>query len=402
MHMKSNTKIPEKQYVALIKRSNSYMPSALMTPYGTDKSSKQRMDTIDRNVRYGALSGKFSPCVIENTALSGFKFTKTVYNNTGVDTWTIEDPRGFVYDISVDNASEIVTTTTIENGEILSPCVWGRRGTNNVLISVDSNEYKQAVSNTSAANSKASWRDVKIGDTILLRNNVKGIWFGKLYPMFYIYTNAYRRPAGPASQHPIEVSNIAYHVIYINHSLCIIKSPQLSKIIDTSNRLELKQAEQMVNDLISDKNCGEISKIYQKIIAMSYDRNMSFTTKSMPITMTNEQELCNLLEQGQSNPWVFCNSKSGIFGKLKLNPPNRYITAAIVEKIYAIIYSKSEFEKNQLCRMLEPPKSTLANPTKQYGNEIQTVYNFNSDDEFSILSFQIDTALGNSFELDSI
>lgn len=404
---KNNTKISNQLYVHLIKRGNCNVPTAHMIPYGTDKAAQNRINTLNRNVRgWNTVGGNSGPCIIDNAPLSGFKLAGKLYTGgTGQDSWTVLDPRGFYTEISSDVLMNLLMNSATENGEILSPCVWGQNRSGNILISVHSNEYKIAVSNTNAANSKGSWRDVKIGDTILLRNNIKGVWLGKLYPVFHSYYGVYKE-SSVLSQNEIQISDKPYHVVYVKdvdnksypHGLHIISSPQLSRVIDTSNRIDAAQAEILVNELISDSSCREYSNLYRKIVAMSMKPDLNFKIESTPVSINNDQELISLLEQGTVNPLVFCNTSSGDFGKLKLNAPNRY-TKNTTSQLYIIKYDQPSFNSNQLRRTLEKSNTNKSYTRTNYWQEIHSAYNFDSSDQFYILSFNMTTPIGNIINL---
>ena len=161
--MKNRIKIPESFYVGVVARMDQ-LPVAYMTPYGTDKSSQQRIKTINAYAsNYHRGLSRIEPKVITNEPFVGFKI-KQVSIYKSADMWKIEDPRGFVLDVSSDNVLELIDCCTIDRGEILEKCVWARVGPSNILLSTTSPEYQLAVSNTNAAKGKDTWRNVKIGN----------------------------------------------------------------------------------------------------------------------------------------------------------------------------------------------------------------------------------------------
>ncbi len=182
-------KIPDQHYVGFNKRGDDEVPLGFMTPDGTDAAAIKRKKTVDdwaqRNY-YGAnREVKLPASTFPNKPLSGFKFGSSVRHGGGWGQgnvkWRIEDPRGFELEISSPNLQQIMEISTIEKGEILDKCVWGRLGSENILIPIVSNVYQTAVANTARLNSTASLKDLKVGHYLVLQNGIEGRYLGSHY-----------------------------------------------------------------------------------------------------------------------------------------------------------------------------------------------------------------------------
>jgi hypothetical protein len=171
--------IPEKHYVGYRWRSEGVL--GFITPFGVDAAGLKRMKTVDdwRDKKDGDLA----PDVLDNVPMAGFRLVRNVsrYSTSNV-VWRVMDPRGFELEISSSNMSMLLQTSDIHKGVIQTECVWARGGGNgNVLVSVDSEVYKDAVRLTDLKSKKVSLRDVKLGSTVILQNRTKCDYFGKVH-----------------------------------------------------------------------------------------------------------------------------------------------------------------------------------------------------------------------------
>lgn len=392
--MRNRTKIPELFYVGVVSRKDQ-LPVAYMTPYGTDKSSQNRIRSINSyatNPHRG--SSTIDPKIVSNELLTGFKI-KQVSTYKSSDMWRVEDPRGFEADVPSNNILDIISNCTIENGEILEKCIWARSGPVNILLSTTSPEYKLAVSNTDAANKKASWRDVKVGNEVILQNNIKGIYLGKYTPIIY---NNYSKNSSELGPNDIMIHNKQYFVILessvgklksYTSTLHLIATAKLSSVSDSSVELSPKEAEEKVNEYLKDDDCFLTSPTYGKIIALSADPktvNDNIVINPILITYNNAHDLANDLNSNRhlnKIPEVFVKISDEEFGKIRYNS-----TFTVQE------YSWPYLLKNEMRRKLKPQKS-LFNYGQYYYSEIYSNYEFNTAHEMYNLEILINTKLGN-------
>jgi hypothetical protein len=123
-----------------------------------------------------------------NLPTAGFKIVQTVKRSrewfgSGATVFRIEDPRGFEFDITGPNMFEIMTSGTVEKGEIKGECIFARDGAKNALLLVDSEEYRETLNATNLKNAAAkfSLRDVSVGDWVMLADGVEATYLGKIH-----------------------------------------------------------------------------------------------------------------------------------------------------------------------------------------------------------------------------
>lgn len=326
MMSKINIKIPSKHYVGMVKRKDGKIPLAFATPYGEDSAAQKRIETVDEWVKSNARwSGNtaFPGTVIENIPLSGFRLTSDIRSSSygGLDKWRIEDPRGFELEISSGNLARLLSVGMIDRGEITDQCVWGRDGANNVLISVNTEEYKSAVENTKVAGLKTDWRTAKPGNTVLLQNNFRGVWLGRMYPMIRHRTKI----DASVGTSDIASSDKSLHVIFVNtptengkytRQIHLIANPKLASIEDDSSISEA-EAEKLANEMISDPTCSLFQNSYRTVIALTFGsvqpiRDFSLSTR--PIRIEDHDELHAIAVDYTRRDHVYATDLDGNFG----------------------------------------------------------------------------------------
>lgn len=276
--------IPAKHYVTMIRRGNATVPLGFATPWGEDAAAKKRMQTADSwagSSRKDALPST----IIENEPMSGFKLTAGIRTGDygAADKWRIEDPRGFELEITSTNLAQILIQTTIERGEILDQCVWGRIGGNNILITIESQAYKDAVAMTKIATSSSSWDDVKLGNTVTLKNGITGRYLGKASSMSEDYGSrevpfeSKMKISKPAVVILVETPN---EYRKTEKELKFIGSPKLSSVVN-ENEITLNEAEQLIQSLIADPKVYAVNG-YRDIIA-AYSGSMTLEKLTLSV-----------------------------------------------------------------------------------------------------------------------
>lgn len=178
-------KIPDQHYIGFVlnRSSNGQMnklPLAFMTPYGTDKAFEKRKQTVHAWVSRSH-HGKqvIDPVIVKNEPLVGFRILGCV-QRMGGHKWRVEDPRGFELEISSDNFLTLVEEGVLDRGEVLESCIWARGQSDNYLLPISSELYREAISATTLSVKNVSLREVKLGNTLTLQNGTKGQYLGKL------------------------------------------------------------------------------------------------------------------------------------------------------------------------------------------------------------------------------
>ncbi|MNR88520.1 hypothetical protein D3C72_194580 [compost metagenome] len=267
-------KIPSDHYVGFQKRQNDDVPLAFMTIDGTDKAAIKRKATVDAWAKGNTWQSHnkqatLAPKSLVNKPLSGFKMGRNISYGSGWDSrhdkWRLEDPRGFQLEISSGNLQQIMQLCTLEKGEILEQCIWGRLGNENILIPISSPVYTTAAANTDRMNKKGTIKDAKPGSKLIFVNGDEGIYVGKTFASGYNYSSEYRKKGGYDYDNRIVTRDFtsfnekAIHTYYLvdkdgNPTRVMMRdSLKLSEVIDGED-LTIEQTCDYVNSLIANKS----------------------------------------------------------------------------------------------------------------------------------------------------
>lgn len=401
---KENIKIPSKHYVGMIRRSDEKLPLAFMTPSGEDAASLKRIATVDdwvsANGRYGG-NRSLPSMTIDNVPLSGFKLTSDIRSSSygGLDKWRIEDPRGFELEITSGNLARLLSVGMIDRGEINDQCVWGRDGANNILISVNTDEYKAAVENTMVAGLKAEWKNAKPGNTVLLQNNIRGIWLGRMHPLFRERT----REQSAIGKNELISAEKNLHVILVNEpveyshctkKLMLISSPKLAAIEDSTSITEV-EAEKQANELIADPQCYLSINAYKTVVALTFGRVQPGKDLLLQITDIDATEADLFSEVNNYNkkaPHTYAIDSDGNFGQII----RRYDQS---NGLGLAVFCRESLNKGELKVInLADPKSGYWRDEVRWKQKI-TDHEWNADTQYLNLMAMINTKSGNQLQI---
>ncbi len=307
-------KVPKQYYLGVISAVTTGVATGYLSPFGEDSAGKKRLASIqDWLNRTGPSYHKLGIHVIENTPQTGFKIAGVIrsYSSGGSDRWSIQDPRGFLNDISSGNLAELIESCVIDNGEILNPCVWGRMGSANVLLNSETEAYQEAVENTKISESTTSWRDVALGNRVILQNGVEGVYLGKVGVITREYFDTdYAREV---TQNGIRINNSFFTSIYSSDDniIHLIASPKLSSIL-SNDVLTQQESEKTLNTVLGNGASIRSHVFFTRPVALfSMEKKSDVVEK-----FTLELELC----QEQPTPrsyqkMLLCQHKEG-FGEL--------------------------------------------------------------------------------------
>ncbi len=285
-------KIPEKHYVALQSRNTSECPVGFLVPWGTDAAAQKRMSTADTwaGQSWGS-SSSLKAKTINNDLMSGFVLADDPLRHSRSNVvWRVVDPRGFELEINCENMANLIRLTTIENGEILSRCVWARQGANNVLLPEEAEEYQDALKNTERVKTSVSIRDVSVGDKILLQNGEEVVYLGKLYTLFQEW----------GDQHETDGEGISFsdkkrHYFYadrIDHNwrcgpaIKSVSSTKISSIVEASF-MEIEDTAAFIND--------KIQAFEAQIVSLRNDHDYRFI--GVTENRMNQDNISTVLEE---------------------------------------------------------------------------------------------------------
>jgi len=248
-------KFPSHHYVGFQSRpSADNTPLGFMTPDGTDSAAKKRKASVDKWATPYQYPGRPKVDVVpsvsyENKPMVGFKLSREIRRTAsfgqGNVKWRIEDPRGFELEISSPNFAQILMLCTMECGEIQEQLIWGRLGSENVLVPVNSDAYKVAQENTARVAKKASLKDLNLGDKVVMQNGDEGYFMGVFY---------FLRSSNCPSSYQAKISDKKRYVFAKsltssdNFNLFAVATPKISEIIPGEKILDIKDTEKQIND----------------------------------------------------------------------------------------------------------------------------------------------------------
>jgi hypothetical protein len=103
----------------------------------------------------------------DNKPISGFSIVGSKSRwSTQNKVIQVEDPRGFVVEIPVSALTTLLKHTTVINGIVQEDCLWGREGSNHVLIPINSEIYTKAQKDTYQHNNKVKFSQLKEGNHV--------------------------------------------------------------------------------------------------------------------------------------------------------------------------------------------------------------------------------------------
>lgn len=394
----SNIKIPEKHYVGMVRRNRDGLPLGFMTPWGKDAAAAKRMATVDSWAGKG--TGSLEPQVISNAPMSGFKLGASIRSSGygGYDKWRIEDPRGFELEITSGNLAQLISVGMIDQGEIMDQCVWARHGASNVLLSTATAEYKRAVENTEIAGKTANWKDVKIGNGIVLQNGIKGTWLGRMHAITKVY------PSPTDTSEGVDMIHVttAYHVIHVDSApeggdyrnytsqLHMITSPKLSSISDAGSVLTKQAAEAKANELLCDDRCEPVRvgyTNYTTALALAFsipERGTQLTLVRDPVKPAPGSALEDLHAYG--SPMLFVETPDGMIGHVDGHASH----------LYANWISVPHLELNELRSLMVKASSRYRGIEYEFSRK---QYHRSPSDRFFNLLVNINTSEGNGISV---
>ena len=244
-------KFPTHHYVGFQSRPTSdNCPLGFMTPDGTDSAAKKRKESVDKWAEGGhwnRVKDVVPSVSYENKPMVGFKLSRSIRRDSSFGSgnvkWRIEDPRGFELEISSPNFAQILLLCTMEKGEIQEQLIWGRLGSENILVPVESDVYKAAVANTERVSKKVKPSEVKIGDKVIMQNGDEGIFYGYFYMIYSAYSwNKIGQQMGDKKRFLIKITSGGW-----KDQWQAIGSPKISECIPGDGTLTQELAEQEIN-----------------------------------------------------------------------------------------------------------------------------------------------------------
>jgi hypothetical protein len=273
-------KIPAEHYIGL-RQGHSGLPYADMIINGNDSATKQR------KLRVNSYSSSKTGHVLVNEPMHGFRLLDRNQKLQGwlnkFDSWVVEDPRGFKISITAGNLQQIMSCATLDNGEILDQCVWGKEGPADILIPVTSEVYLAARENTERMSKKVSKRDIKLGDRVVLQNGEEKIYLGCYYPIIVKNSrDGYRYDSTSVDTRILDDKRNVYGIYDKNKK--VMSSLEIRghiKVAETYSEFNYtpEQAQQVVQNYLNTKKSVYCTSFNHSdvIVGVTSDKNTKFS-----------------------------------------------------------------------------------------------------------------------------
>jgi hypothetical protein len=285
-------KVPKKYFVGCISLASSGQTLGYMSPHGDDVAGKKRLASVQEWINRAQPSyHKLGVHVIDNSPQLGYKLLGVLssYTSGGSDRWQVQDPRGFCCDISSQTLADLISSCNIEQGEILNPCVWGRMGSANMLINCETEAYQAAVKNTQVSETSASWRDVALGNTIILQNGIEGTYLGKVGVITRNYFDS--TSVSENMSNGIRVNNAFFSAIFSSDDnlIHLVAAPKLSGIL-THSEISAQEAETALNHRLEQGASLRSHVFFTRPIALFCMENRSDTVCDLTLELEGTEE----------------------------------------------------------------------------------------------------------------
>lgn len=241
---KTNIVIPEHVLCGFVRFKTANYLHGVVAP--NDKKGKERINkTLSKSKRqYYALKGatEHEYVALDNTPMTGFK----ILDNFMYSDILLLDPRGFQFEITVDNFIYLTKHAIIENGEILTPCVFARKTQNPAfLVPVSSDYYELGKKFAKIRSTKVNISKVPFGANVTLHNGIKGIYLGKYYPITLSFNYDYLTNT---CTHQWKIQKNKKYYFLTDQCVYVLSTPKVSTV---HNVQSLKQEE--VYDIVNQK-----------------------------------------------------------------------------------------------------------------------------------------------------
>lgn len=181
--------IPKKINVGYTPRSDTYTKKLAYVIYWDDKGVLRKETSWER-----WRDKKINPDTFDNTPIDGFVLNRQVGGVKASYNWNkrneyvrVYDPRGFEFEISVENLLFILQECTSTKGKgIEGKFVYSWSGPELVLLPVDSELYQISTNFTSSQTKKVSAKELIIGATYKMKDLSTGIYIGRK-PIYHIH-----------------------------------------------------------------------------------------------------------------------------------------------------------------------------------------------------------------------
>lgn len=278
--------IPEKlfRYVVTSKVVDEIYKSSHLIHWSDDNNFARRKNTLKSSTFFWSHHHSTSEDIIPNEAKVGYKLT----HNGG---WYALDPDGNYYEISAENAYEVIQFSVVDQGLILDRCIWGVTNKNKMwLVPERSPQFSLATAVTNRVISKVEWKNVKPGNRVTFKNGIEATYLGEWYVIDAISHNI-------ASEVPRQISlapkrkklfrlekDVDWH--YKAGDIYEHNAPKISSIDDAST-LTLDECQEVILECAGNSRISRIVYVSQNKI----DVEKSVTVQRVDLTFKEASEI---------------------------------------------------------------------------------------------------------------
>lgn len=202
--MKSSIFLPKKINIGFQNRKDTYTGQLAYVIY-FDEKGKLRKETSWENWR----DNKIDSVIYDNLPLEGFVLNKMAGGDSSG--WNhrqtyvrVYDPRGFEFEITIENLLYILANTNSIKGKGLEgQFIYGWDNGDIVLIPINSLDYKEILDYNKQrhSNKKIGVKDLVIGGTYKNKQNEDYVYMGKFDKWDYNYSNNHRKNVNKGKHH---------------------------------------------------------------------------------------------------------------------------------------------------------------------------------------------------------
>lgn len=179
----------------------------------------------------------------DNTLISGFKIIDTATRySTSNKFFRVEDPRGFVVEISTEHIFTILQNTTIINGEIQDECLWGM-DKGHILLPKNSKLFTDTLKSIDEFNNLLTLKDLTSGDKLKLFGSAgESTYLGKAIITYNVVLSQYYTSNNRPKPADIEIDTPYVDIVrpfFISHGSYIENTlPKIVSITGKSKTLK--------------------------------------------------------------------------------------------------------------------------------------------------------------------
>lgn len=276
--------IPKTITVGCQKRSDTYTGELAYIIY-TDAKGVLRKEKSWQGWRDQSIE----PRKFNNEPFSGFTFNKGVQRDghwgSGRSMIRVWDPRGFEFEISIDNLIGLLMHSDVSKRDVVEPCVYAWHGTELILLPTNSVEYAESVKFTDKQDMKIKANELGIGYTYELKTSkTQVVYLGRLQ------TYGFKETASPRGRY------------YVTHRTQVDKKKQHVFINPVSKQIEFKSPTAYLAQVLSE----EMHPQFAEFMDAFYHEHTSQPIVSVYVLPTtvldkeDEQDVEDALDEGEA------------------------------------------------------------------------------------------------------